>query len=297
MKTVIRYLILLLFAIETPLAFCVAENRPSQAVLTTPLRLPVVSAGVSKGFVDAPRGTTVWVLQVKRKMLYIDFSGSETWIKRSATDYDERLAAYKANQKRMQAAIQQQHLQAAQQAPPPMQHNASLDVQAVGGGGGGENPQNAAFGYYNTIYESQTVQNRRTVLKISVRNFNTQPDHYQLQWYFFAKPTGHKHEFIFDTATKDLWLQGGEFKTFRVASKPVSAVVSRTLAVDYNGFEQAAAAKSGNELKGWMARVVADGKVIQVKASAFKYRDLAHNDKLLQQMQMVPQSAPAYPTY
>ena len=293
MKTVIRCLILLLLAIETPPAFCAAENRPAQAVLTTPLRLPVVSGGVNKGFVDAPRGTTVWVLQVKHKTLYIDFSGSETWIKRSATDYDQRLAAYKANQKRMQAAMQQQQLQ----APPPMQHNASLDVQAVGGGGGGENPQNTAFGYYNTIYESQTVQNRRTVLKISVRNFNTQPDHYQLQWYFFAKPAGHSHEFIFDTATKDLWLQGGEFKTFRVASKPVSAVVSRTLAVDYNGFEQAAAAKSGNELKGWMARVVADGKVIQVKASAFKYRDLAHNDKMLQQMQVVPQSEPVYPMY
>src|ERR1700722_4668145 len=94
MKTVIRCLILLIFVAETTVAFCEAGNRPSQAMLTTSLRLPVVSAGVNKGFVDAPKGTTVWVLHVRHKMLYIDFSGAETWIKRSATDYDQRLAAF-----------------------------------------------------------------------------------------------------------------------------------------------------------------------------------------------------------
>jgi len=296
MKTLIRNLLLLLFVFETSVAFCATAYRPSQVALTTMLKLPVVASGMKKGFVEAPAGTTVWVLQVRRTKLYVDFSGTQTWIKRSATDYDARLAAHKVAQRRVQDALQQQ-AQARLAAQPPMQHNAGLDVQAVGGGGGGRSFQNAAVGYYETAYSNQTVQDRRTVLKVTVRNFNTQPDHFQLQWYFFAKPAGSKSEFIFDTATKDLWLKGGEFRTFTVASRPVSTVVSQALASDYYGGQAVGASKSGNDLKGWLARVVVDGKVLNVKGSAMKYRDLAHNEAALQQMQTPPGGGSAYPTY
>jgi len=48
--------------------------------------------------------------------------------------------------------------------------------------------------------------------------------------------------------------------------------------------------KTGEKLKGWMVRIMADGKVLQVRGSDMKYEDYGRDDNALKAMPNGPPS-------
>jgi len=72
------------------------------------MKLPVVINGKASGWVDAPVGAQVNILQVSKDTVLIGMSDSQLWVKRSDTDFDQRLAAFKTTKKDAQAKVKQE---------------------------------------------------------------------------------------------------------------------------------------------------------------------------------------------
>ncbi|MDR3401142.1 MAG: hypothetical protein P4L99_01490 [Chthoniobacter sp.] len=83
-----------------------STKRPAQAVLKAPVSLPVIVAGRQSGTVTVAKGTLVTIKHVRRQRLQIDFQGSQAWVKRTDTDFDQRLAAFKQTKQTAQAQVQ-----------------------------------------------------------------------------------------------------------------------------------------------------------------------------------------------
>ncbi len=112
MKTTVFSLVVTLLLVNPLLA--ASTKRPAQAVLNAPLSIPVVISGRQSGSVTIGKGTVVTVAHVRRDRLQINFQGSQAWVKRSDTDFDQRLAIFRQTKTAAQAQIQQ--AQAAQNA-------------------------------------------------------------------------------------------------------------------------------------------------------------------------------------
>lgn len=184
---------------------------------------------------------------------------------------------------------------------PARQHSVSLDVKTVSSGGGTKVASKSTTQHgaltgvggvklTTNLLQNKTDQNHRVALEITARNFSPQPDEVQLECYFFAAPVNGTKEFIFDSNTKTLTLQGGENQISTVESKEVTSttVKSMVTADGYNTSAFSRVEQSGNKLKGWLVRLIADGKVIQIRASQSKYEDLGRNDTALNALKAQP---------
>jgi|GEM_PF-2160080 len=172
-------------------------------------------------------------------------------------------------------------------------HSVSVDVKVVSSGGAtsvGKNTKdehgrftgNGGQGLSTTTYENKVSQIHQTVLAIAVRNFSTVPDEVQLEWYFFGAQVGSSKYFVFDSGTRKLPLAAGETQAINAASKEAetTTVQQMTTASGYNPLYSTE--RLGTSLKGWMVRLVADGKVVQVRASDLKYEEIGKDDSKLQ---------------
>jgi hypothetical protein len=127
MKTTVFTLVVTLLLANSLLA--VSAKRPPQAVLNAPISIPVVITGRQSGSVTVGKGTLVTVAHVRHDRLQINFQGSQVWVKRSDTDFDQRLAIFRQTKTAAQAQIQQ--AQVAQNAVAQQQQaKAAADFQA-----------------------------------------------------------------------------------------------------------------------------------------------------------------------
>ena len=169
-------------------------------------------------------------------------------------------------------------LPAASPAAAPVHHSISIDVQPVGSGGAGRssNKTHDDVGKYTGVgggalttstIESKLTLNHRTVLSIAVRNFGAQADEVQLEWYFFAEPLGGTRTYILNSDVSKISLQGSETQTVTATSLETGTTTVQK-ATGAAGYEPIFSREQvGTKQKGWMVRVVADGKVLDVKGS------------------------------
>jgi len=179
------------------------------------------------------------------------------------------------------------------------QHGISVDVRVVGSGGGTamKTASDTDTGKFigvggqkltTTSYDRKTSQNHRISLEITIRNFAVQPDNVQLEWYFFGEPVHTNREFVFDSSTMPMPLQAGQSQTVNATSKDATTSVDQKLVTADGYIPITAARESGTKLKGWLVRVVADGKVIRAVGSDQKYENIGMDDRKLQAMKSAP---------
>jgi len=87
--------VLLLCLLNPVAAAPSSARRPSQTSLKATFKLPVMVAGKQNGWVLAAKGTLVNVDHVRREVIQINLGGASAWVKRTDTDFDQRLAAFK----------------------------------------------------------------------------------------------------------------------------------------------------------------------------------------------------------
>jgi len=182
----------------------------------------------------------------------------------------------------------------------PVHHSVSIEVTLAGSGGGGNssNKTHDDVGKYtgvgggalttSTIESKQTV-NHRTVLSIAVRNFSPQPDEVQLEWYFFAEPVGGTKTYILNSDVSKISLQGSETQTVTATSLETGTtkVQKMTGATGYSSI--LSSNETGTKPKGWMVRLVADGKVLDVRGSDLTTEGYGKDDN---QLEALKRSAP-----
>jgi len=114
MKAVV-FAVVTLFLVGSVIARLPASaRRPTQAVLSAPVSVPVIISGRQSGSVNVPKGTMVAITHVRHDRIQINFQGSQVWVKRGDTDFDRRLAVFRRTKQAAQAQVQQ--AQAAQTA-------------------------------------------------------------------------------------------------------------------------------------------------------------------------------------
>ncbi|MGB8356764.1 MAG: hypothetical protein WCD79_22900 [Chthoniobacteraceae bacterium] len=174
---------------------------------------------------------------------------------------------------------------AASPAAAPVQHSLSMDVKAVGSGGTGK--------AVRAGFKDTTLQGHRTVLAVEVRNFNQHPDQAHVEWYFFGAGLGSSKVYVFDSSGSDITLQAGGTEKLDAASRELTTVVKRSMSVGpvTNGVQVTTLTREegGSTVKGWLVRLLADGKVIQIIGSASKYEELGRHDADLQALKQQAQ--------
>jgi hypothetical protein len=105
MKTIV--LVVAVILSTSPLFAAIpSPKRPSQAILNVPVNIPVLVSGKQSGSVTVNKGTLVTIAHVRRDRLQIDFQGSQAWVKRSDTDFDQRLKDFRQTKQAAQAQVQ-----------------------------------------------------------------------------------------------------------------------------------------------------------------------------------------------
>lgn len=109
MKVAILSVAVLIFAANATLtaapALPASARRPTVAQLKTAMTLPVIINGKASGWVNAPAGAQVNILKVSKDKVLIGMSDSQLWVKRTDTDFDQRLAAFKSTKQDAQAKL------------------------------------------------------------------------------------------------------------------------------------------------------------------------------------------------
>ena len=171
---------------------------------------------------------------------------------------------------------------AASPAAAPVQHSLSMDVKSVGSGGTGKATHGGSM-------QDTTLQGHRTVLAVEVRNLSQYADKAHVEWYFFGAGLGSSNVYIFDSGGSDISVPAGGSEKLEAASKELTTVVKRSITTGpvINNVQVTTIARQegGSTVKGWLVRLMADGKVIQIAASSPKYEDLGRHDSDLQALQ------------
>ncbi len=180
-------------------------------------------------------------------------------------------------------------------------HSLSLDVTPVSAGDTVVNStSNQNTSYSARSYSTNTrVTNSKESLKISVRNLGSTSDNAHVEWYFIAAPvkpepgvSDDDQEFIFDQGAQDLALGAGGTQTIPAESVEVMSAVRNSSRGGSGGRSRRSSSfrmggatqkpqESGSKLRGWMVRIVADGKVIAARGSSQTYEALVKDDAQL----------------
>ena len=139
---------------------------------------------------------------------------------------------------------------------------------------------------------SMTVNTNKESLQVTVRNLAPTPDQAQVEGYFIAQYVGHPwpkntpdyvqnlpQEYVFDHAIKPLTIAASSTSSLTLDSVEVRTLVTKFASTStgyYNpGFTTSSASTNevGTKLRGWIVRLVADGKVLGVRASTSSYEE------------------------
>ena len=204
--------------------------------------------------------------------------------------------------------------------PPVAPRQHSLNMEAVPVSRGGESrvlDEKAAsrlgyeYGHSSNARDkrsaSMTVNTNKESLQVTVRNFGPQPDQAQVEGYFIAQYVGHPwpkntpdyvqtlpQEYVFDHSVKPLAVAPGSTGSLMLDSVEVRTLLTKfafTSTGYYNSSVTTSSASSnevGTKLRGWIVRLVADGKVLAVRASTSSYEELGKDNARLQALMAIP---------
>jgi hypothetical protein len=140
-------------------------------------------------------------------------------------------------------------------------------------------------------YKSNRTKNSGLGLDVKVRNLAPAQDQATIEWYFFGKAVEKNNlgkEFIFDTGSKQISINPGAEEDLPVRSSDLTMKEERHLHINTGTSSTggaippaASTKKSGAKVSGWMVRLIAEGKVLAVRASSTTLEDLAKNDGAL----------------
>ena len=200
------------------------------------------------------------------------------------------------------------------QAPAvPAHHSLNLQVEPVSTGSSMQNTAAAKSGGFGgrTAGGKDEITKTSASIAITVHNFAAAPDTAQVEWYFIATPaklepgkSAADQLFVFDKGSQSVTLPASGESKIPVTSKEVTSELKR--AAVRSGYVRNNSAKgnnapatgapvaatppprgpqeSGDKLSGWIVRVMADGKAIDVKASKDSLEELGKDDAKLTQM-------------
>ena len=204
--------------------------------------------------------------------------------------------------------------------PPAVPRPHSLSMEAVPVSRGGEShvlDEKAAsrlgyeYGHSSNARDkrsdSMTVNTNKESLQVTVRNFGPVPDQAQVEGYFIAQYVGHPwpkgtpdyvqnlpQEYVFDHPVKPLAVAASSTGSLTLDSVEVRTLLTKSASTStgyYNpGFTTSSASSSevGTKLRGWIVRLVADGKVLAVRASTSSYEELGKDDARLKALMAIP---------
>jgi len=107
---------------------------------------------------------------------------------------------------------------------------------------------------------SQTKTSSRE-LAVTVRNMDSAPGEFEIEWYFFGKPAGGTGRFLYDKGSKKVSVAPGASAKLAIDSKELSANTIRDYY--YYGYNYS----SGDKADGWVIRAKVGEEVIRVKGS------------------------------
>lgn len=176
---------------------------------------------------------------------------------------------------------------------PPRPHSISMEVKTVASGGAtdAKNAAKTNVGKYIGVdraklttvsQDNKITQNHRVVLQVTLRNFSQQPDRVDIESYFFGQPVSSNKMFIFDSQKTTVPLQASETRTINIASKEIASTVEKTYVSADGYLPLMSKRESGDKMKGWVVRLMGEGKVIQIRGSDLKYEDIGRDDAKLQ---------------
>ena len=207
---------------------------------------------------------------------------------------------------------------AAQPSAAPHPHSLSMEVVPASHGGESRVLDEKAasrlgyeYGHSNTARTSRsasmTVNTDKGSLQVNVRNFGTVPDQAQVEGYFIAQYVGHPwpkgtsdyvqnlpQEYVFDHPVKPLAVAAGGTGSLTLDSVEVRTMLTKfasTTTGYYNPGSSSSVASTnevGTKVRGWIVRLVADGKVLAVRASTSTYEELGKDDTRLQTLLAIP---------
>lgn len=171
-------------------------------------------------------------------------------------------------------------------------HSVGLEVQPVSAGSTVQSGTASSTGSYSSSHVRTT--SAREALQITLRNFGTVPSAAKVQWYFVAVPLvlepgkpAEDQEFVFDQGGQDVTLAGGATQALRAESAEVTSTKKLTGGRSSSRRSTSTSAKpkeTGSALRGWMVRVVVDGKVVATRGSTQTYEEIAEDEESVQDL-------------
>ncbi|HSI13746.1 MAG TPA: hypothetical protein VK961_17000 [Chthoniobacter sp.] len=149
------------------------------------------------------------------------------------------------------------------QAPAATSKSVFLDVVESTGSAKTVNHWRDVSGAY-----SQTRTSSRE-LNVTVRNMAAMPGEFEIEWYFFGKPSSGSGRFLYDKGSKKVTLAPSAFEKVSIDSKELSNHTVRDYY--YYGYTY----NSGDKADGWIIRAKVGEEVIRVKASTALLEQMA----------------------
>ena len=189
-------------------------------------------------------------------------------------------------------------------AGPPRIHSLSLEVASEKHGGASHNAdtkETSRLGYKpardqeygSSRSESLNITVDQAKLQVTVRNFGTVPDTAEVECYFFGERLGElapkgspdyeekaAKQFIFDHPTQSVTVAAGASDVVNVESKELRTLTEKSTSTDSISTSSSKDV-TGTRLRGWMVRLMADGKVLAIHGSTSTFEDLGKDEAKL----------------
>ena len=133
------------------------------------------------------------------------------------------------------------------------------------------------------------------MLAVDVSNLGRADATVQVEWIFFAADVADRKPFVLNRENRRVTVHPAKVEKFEVSSKEASSVTERTLNItkvdtgrSIATGSAAAQSRTGISLKGWLVRLIADGRVCAIRASAPSFEALARDQAALAQVPTGP---------
>lgn len=179
---------------------------------------------------------------------------------------------------------------------PVQTHSFSLDVVVTGSGGGsttasksGSEYERPTFGRdYTRMTDVRSKTAARSIeLAVAVRNLARTEDRCDVEWYFVGEKVGGKTDYVYDKGNRSIVVKAAGREELAVASKPLERTTTQTLTTYDTGSQErtyrpkAAKVETGARPRGWIVRLVADGKLITSRASSPSLESISRDPQKL----------------
>lgn len=163
-------------------------------------------------------------------------------------------------------------------------HSLSIDVRPVSSGGAtrtsselkvDQGRKKSGLKARDQKYSTTRERGSGIGLDVEVRNLRHQPDTATVEWYLFARSLDGGDPFIFDRGSEVVTIGAASREFVNIDSIELTGTIQKNLTLRagksggvQNSGSAASVKKSGSKVAGWIVRLVADQRVLQVRASS-----------------------------